>query len=198
MKNRYILMRHGESLANRKGLIVSKAENALAAYGLTARGADQVIKTALQSRIDNNTLIVSSDYLRAKETADIVHSVVSCNQSIITDERLRERDFGKWELHDHRHYEDVWKYDLSHPEKTTNEVETVSQTLARTRSLIQRLESEFNNQSVLLVSHGDVLQILLAHYHNLNPRFHRSLAAIGNAEIRSMAKLELAVKTSAA
>lgn len=198
MQNQYTLMRHGESLANRKGLIVSAPENALHDYGLTAKGADQVISAALKSRIHSDTLIVSSDYRRAFETAEIVHSVVACKHDIVTDERIRERFFGDWELADHRHYEDVWQNDLNAPNKSDHNVESVMDTLARAQNLIDSLEAEHSNRSILLVSHGDVLQILLAHYHRLNPRFHRSLSAIGNAEVRSLAKLELANKTTAA
>lgn len=36
--NRYHLLRHGESIANRRGLIASRPENALESYGLTPRG----------------------------------------------------------------------------------------------------------------------------------------------------------------
>ncbi|RBP48456.1 histidine phosphatase family protein [Arenicella xantha] len=198
MRNRYTLMRHGESLANRKGLIISAPHNALHGYGLTARGADQVINTAVKSRANSDTLIVSSDYLRARETAEIVHSVLACETQIVLEERLRERNFGDWELKDHRHYENVWCNDLSRPEQSTNNVETVYETLSRAQSLIDDLEQRYHDESILLVSHGDVLQILLAHYHHLNPRFHRSLSSIGNAELRSLAKLELAVKPSAA
>ncbi|GHA17072.1 fructose 1,6-bisphosphatase [Arenicella chitinivorans] len=198
MQNQYTLMRHGESLANRKGLIVSAPENALNDYGLTSKGADQVISAALKSRIHSDTLIVSSDYRRAIETAEIVHSVVACKHDIVRDERIRERFFGDWELEDHRHYEDVWQNDLASPTSTDNNVEPVLDTLARAQSLIESLEADYTNRSILLVSHGDVLQILLAHYHRLNPRFHRSLSAIGNAEVRSLAKLELANKSTAA
>ena len=58
-------MRHGESLANRRGIIVSKPENALNDFGLTPRGAEQVMQAALNTRLDRNTHEVSSDLKRA-------------------------------------------------------------------------------------------------------------------------------------
>lgn len=196
--NRYYLMRHGESLANRNGLIVSHPENAIDNYGLTAKGAEQVMNAALHTRLNIDTVIVSSDYKRARETAEIMHGVLGCKQPIKTDETLRERDFGNWELTDHQNYQQVWQNDINDPNNAANQVETVGQVLTRVLSTINHLDQQHTDKSILLVGHGDVLQILLAHHHNINPRFHRSLTSLANADIRSLAKLELAAKSPAA
>ena len=66
--NRFFLMRHGESVANKRGIITSNEDNALNNFGLTNRGAEQVMNAALNTRLDQETIIVSSDYLRARET----------------------------------------------------------------------------------------------------------------------------------
>jgi len=196
-KNRYYLMRHGESLANRRGIIASSPENALHDYGLTALGSEQVMQAALNTRLDRNTVIVTSDYKRAFETAEIMKSVIDSVPAIITDTNLRERNFGDYELQDHSLYEDVWQNDITHPKASKNSVETVENTLARGLKVISSLEQRFSDNTILLIGHGDVLQMLLAHHHNINPRFHRSLSSLGNADIRSLAKLELLSKSSA-
>jgi len=180
LSNRYYLMRHGESLANRRGIIVSAPENAIDDYGLTARGAEQVMQAALNTRLDRNAIIVSSDFKRARETAEIMQNVIDTVEAIQFDTKLRERGFGQFELQPHDAYETVWANDVSHPNKSRHKVETVEATLQRANKAI-----------------GDVLQILLAHHHSINPRFHRSLKSIANADIRSLSKLELNVKTSA-
>ncbi len=196
--NRYYLMRHGESLANRRGLIVSAPENALSDYGLTNKGAEQTLRAALNTRLDRDTVIVSSDYKRAQETAEIMQSVIDCKNKPIFDQRLRERGFGTWELQDHSNYGVIWQNDLSSPNISKNQVETIEETLTRTLNLINQLEQQFSDKNILLVSHGDVLQILFAHHHGINPRFHRSVASINNADIRSLSKLELASSSPAA
>lgn len=196
--NCYFLMRHGESHANKNGLIVSQAKNALSGYGLTENGADQVMKAALNTRLDRTTILVSSDFKRASETAQIMHSVIDCERPIQYSKLLRERGFGRWELDGHENYETVWQHDLVSPDTCIDDVETVNQTLQRGLVLIDQLERQYTNESILLVSHGDVLQILLAHLHNINPRFHRSLNSIANADIRSLSKLDLKTKTPAA
>jgi broad specificity phosphatase PhoE len=190
-KNRYYLMRHGESVANVKGLIVSSPENALGGFGLTNHGSQQVMQAALNTRLDRETIIVSSDYRRALETAEIVKSVIDAISPISIDSRLRERDFGVYELQDHEHYQEVWHHDVSHPDESKNSVESVMDTLARGLGLIASLDQQHQDKSILLVGHGDVLQMLLAHHHNINPRFHRILSSIGNADIRSLSKLAL-------
>lgn len=196
-QNRYYLMRHGESLANRRGIIVSHARNAIDHYGLTALGCEQVTKAAMQTRLDRHTIIVSSDYKRALETAEIMKSVIDCTTQVSLEVNLRERDFGKYELTDQQHYDHVWQHDLTHPGDCKDKVESVETTLARSLKVIERLEQEHQNKTILLVGHGDVLQILLAYNNNINPRFHRSLSSIGNADIRALNRLELAMKSSA-
>ncbi len=196
--NRYYLMRHGESLANRRGLIVSHPENAIENYGLTTKGAEQVMDAALKTRLSSDTVIISSDFKRAKETADIVSSVISSNDAVTLEPKLRERNFGDWELADHANYETVWQHDINNPSQSQQNVESVDQVLDRGLSVLTVLDKKYTNKNILLVGHGDVLQILLAHHHNINPRFHRSLSSIGNADIRSLAKLELAARSPAA
>jgi len=157
-------------------------------FGLTINGTQQVLNAALQARLTLDTLVISSDFKRCRETAEIMHSVLACEQDILISTGLRERVFGDFELQDIDNYEQVWQHDLDQPEQEYRSVESVSATLARGLACIQELESRFFERNILLVSHGDVLQILLAHFQGLHPRFHRSLNAIANADIRSLPK----------
>lgn len=189
-KNRYYLMRHGESIANKEGLIVSSPNNAINRYGLTTNGANQVLEAALNTRLDDNAIIVSSDYKRAIESANIMHSVISTSSPIVIEPLLRERDFGQWELSDDSYYNNVWQQDIKSPNTRVNNVESVQQTLSRGLQVIKKLESMHQEKKILLVGHGDVLQILLAYYHQIDPRFHRSLNPIANADIRSLSQYD--------
>jgi len=186
MNNRYYLIRHGESFANRKGLIVSDPANALRDFGLTAKGAEQVMQAALKTRLDENTLIISSDFLRARETAEIFHGIICASDAIVLEARLRERDFGNWELQDHENYKAVWRADLHSPNDRVNGVESVTSVLNRGMALVSELEREHSEKNILLVGHGDVLQILLAFQKGVEPRYHRTFAPIQNAELRSL------------
>ena len=197
LNNKYYLMRHGQSTANKQGLIVSAPDNALNDYGLTLRGANQVLDAAINTRLNTNTIIVSSDYKRAIETANIMHSVLGIKTPVIKESLLRERFFGDWELSDHNNYNEVWKQDLINPASSSNKVESVDETLKRACKAIEKLETLYCDKTILLVGHGDVLQILGAYYQNISPRFHRSLNSIGNADIRSLQHNETKQKQSA-
>jgi len=117
LNNRYYLMRHGESLANKRGLIVSEVSNAIDDFGLTINGTQQVLNAALQARLTLDTLVISSDFKRCRETAEIMHSVLACEQDILISTGLRERVFGDFELQDIDNYEQVWQHDLDQPEQ---------------------------------------------------------------------------------
>lgn len=190
-------MRHGESIANRKGLIVSHPNNALDGYGLTTFGAEQAMKAAATTRLSSDMIIVSSDYRRARETAEIVQHVVAVSTPILYHQGLRERNFGNLELKDYEHYESVWYGDARKPELAEQGVESVHQCLERTKQVIDELESHCTDEKILLVSHGDVLQILLSYHQGIDPRFHRTITPIRNAEIRSLTAMRLHRSTAA-
>ncbi len=185
-KNSFFLMRHGESLANKEGVIVSHEDNAKEHYGLSNFGAEQVLASAIRTRLSSDTIIVSSDYKRCIETANIMSDVLDCTSKVEIDRNLRERDFGLFELQDVRNYDLVWQQDRNFPEQAYRKVESVADTLSRAVKVVDTLERRFKGRKILLVGHGDVLQILLAHSRGMSPRFHRSINSIDNAEIRSL------------
>lgn len=184
-------MRHGQSIANLQSIIVSAPENAINGYGLTATGCDQVTQAALETDLGRDTLIVTSDYKRALETAQIMQRAIGSVHPLTVDTNLRERYFGNYELQSDRNYEQVWMGDGSCRQEVLEEVETVEETLTRALKSILSLESEHNGKTILLVGHGDVMQILLAHHNNIKPKHHRSLRSLGNADIRPLSKLKI-------
>jgi broad specificity phosphatase PhoE len=186
LHNQYYLMRHGESLANQRGIIVSHACNAKDKFGLTPHGSQQVMQAALASQLDQATVIISSDYKRARETAEMVAITLNVDLKIEYNLLLRERDFGDWELQSDQYYDKVWQQDAKDSLLARDGVETVQNVATRTADLLQSLEDRFQDHTILLVGHGDVLQILSTVQQSIDPRFHRSLVAMGNAEIRML------------
>jgi len=187
LNNRFYLMRHGESVANKKGLIVSQPENGVSDYGLTHNGVMQVTEVAVNSRLNRDVLIVSSDFKRAYETAEIMHSVLAVKQTIITHEGLRERGFGQLELQDTHCYQQVWDNDISESLEVNNHkqgIEPLQSVLDRSLAAVRALDATTKNKKFLLVSHGDVLQILATHFRQQDIRQHRQMRALKNADIR--------------
>lgn len=66
MRNRYYLMRHGESLANVADKIISLPENGLEGYGLSELGQKQAWDSAKASGLPATTIVVASDFLRTR------------------------------------------------------------------------------------------------------------------------------------
>jgi probable phosphoglycerate mutase len=188
LNNRFYLMRHGQSLANEIGLIVCRPENAISQYGLTPTGRLQVCDAITASTLSSAALIVSSDYARARETAEIAYRILKTGD-IESDTRLRERSFGDWELKDHSAYTHIWELDLLQTDEPQNNVEPVASVLKRTLDCIMDLDARFDSRQIVLVGHGDVLQIALAHFAGIQAHRHRSLKPLKNAEIRLLVSI---------
>jgi probable phosphoglycerate mutase len=189
LKNRYFGMRHGQSMANCEGLIVSKPENGVLAYGLSSLGYQQVRQSiGRKTRLDASLRIISSDFKRAHESAQIAHEALKCTYPLALDKRLRERNFGDFELTAECHYQEVWKNDKIDSSHTLNKVESVDSVRARTAELILSLEKQFTETVFLLVAHGDALQILQTVFDTIPASKHRQINPIDVAEIREFNK----------
>lgn len=182
MKNCYYLMRHGESLANLADIIVSAPENGCHSYGLSERGRDQARASAAALGIGVDQ-VFASDFLRTRQTAELAAEVlgVSC---VTWDSRLRERHFGWLEGKSAQNYREVWLHDETSPECPLHQVESVEQVTSRLLSLVNELESHFQGQTFLLVSHGDPLRFLQLWAVGREPHQHQSIRHFDPAEIR--------------
>ena len=78
VRNTYYVMRHGQSTANVQGIVLSWPEHGVRpGYGLTAHGCQQVEQAARESGLPASTLVYSSDFARAYQTAMITqHRIV--------------------------------------------------------------------------------------------------------------------------
>lgn len=184
-KNHYFIMRHGESEANLADLIVSDPDIGCAQYGLSSRGREQARHAALQFAPHPFDLIVCSDFKRTKETALIVADVLGV-ETVIEEPKLRERFFGKWEGQTSAAYAEVWEKDKLNPAQTDNEVESAERVRARALAVVVQLESQYDNKAVLLVSHGDTLQILSTQFHGVEAGQHRQLPHHNTGEIKPL------------
>jgi glucosyl-3-phosphoglycerate phosphatase len=194
LANSYIVMRHGQSKANLRGIIVSRIEtDASADYGLTELGREQVRAAALTSSrtagappsapLSAGALILSSDFARAAQTAQIMRAHLAAPDVVIA-AALRERCFGDWEGTPTENYRIVWAADEAG--RANGGVEPAPAVLDRVTALIADLERQHSGRDILLVSHGDTLQILQAGFARTDPARHRHLPHLETAEIRRL------------
>lgn len=186
MHNRYYVMRHGRSKANELGLIISHPEHGLHTdYGLSEAGETQALHAAHNSALSSDTIIYSSDFSRAKQTAEIVRKHIGA-ASIHQTPALRERNFGNYEKTSHENYHYVWQHDEKDPTHSNEAVESVAEVTDRVTSFIEGLERTYHDKTFLLVSHGDTLQILQTAFQKFAGSKHRSLPPLETAEIREL------------
>jgi broad specificity phosphatase PhoE len=199
--NRYHAMRHGQSKANVAGIIVSGIEtDRRGDWGLSDLGREQVLEAVQACGLPVGTVICSSDFSRARQTAEIVRARLGAPPVLVT-AALRERCFGDLEGTATGNYARVWAADEAGAEDTARDgggaggrdadggdggVEPAAAVLDRATALVTDLERRYAGRDILLVSHGDTLQILQAGFLRMNPAAHRRLPHLGIAEIRAL------------
>jgi probable phosphoglycerate mutase len=97
---------------------------------------------------------------------------------------LRERCFGDWEGTPAANYQLAWAADEAGAGRAAGGAEPAAAVLERTTALVAGLERRYRGRDVLLVSHGDTLQILQAGFLRLDPSRHRRVPHLETAEIR--------------
>ncbi|KAL6514154.1 hypothetical protein OROHE_019141 [Orobanche hederae] len=185
-KNRYWILRHGKSIPNERGLIVSSLENGiLEEYQLASDGVHQArlagesfLEELKEHEIDlENVRICYSPFSRTTHTAKVVASVLNLpfedgpQCKVMQD--IRERYFGSsYELQSHDKYPEIWALDEKDPFMQPEGGESVADVVTRLTRALAVMESEFEKCAVLIVSHGDPLQILqtiIAEEHENSP-----------------------------
>lgn len=183
--NTYSVMRHGQSKANLAGVIVSRIESDRRGdWGLSELGRQEALTAADGCGLPADTVICSSDFTRARQSAEIVRAHIGAPEIIVA-EALRERCFGDLEGAAVENYARVWAADEADADQAGG-VEHAAAVLDRATGLIADLERRYSGRGILLVSHGDTLQILQAGFLRMNPARHRHLPHLKTAEIRRL------------
>ncbi|MCG6656595.1 histidine phosphatase family protein [Halomonas campisalis] len=178
-------MRHGHSQANASGVIISTPDRGLDAFGLSPQGREQLDRVVAEWSWPAPTHILHSDFLRTAETAARVAEHFALPLS--GEPGLRERDFGELEGQPDSRYPDIWALDAADPTHRRFGVESVAAVARRMLGVIDGLERETRHATVLLVSHGDPLQILLTALAQRPLSQHRDRPPLAPASITLLA-----------
>jgi len=139
---------------------------------------------ALANRLSAETFdaVYSSDLQRATETAKII-----CTSQIHPDPRLREVHFGDWEglTYDEikaKHPETLAAWEADIFKNAPPNGETLEGLAVRVQSMLDELRKKHDDQNILIVAHGGVLQTLICLALKLPPtmywQFHLSTASL--------------------
>lgn len=184
LNNNYYVLRHGHSLANQQHIIVSDIRHGQYDYGLSPMGIVQVNQTLASWSVPVPDYILHSDFKRTVETASIAADYFNCDVELSA--ALRERYFGVFELTDDSHYPLVWQQDQLAADHQFGQVESLQSVCDRQIALLKMLETQMSQKNILLVGHGDPLQILLTYFLNKPLSEHRQLTPLATAEVREV------------
>ena len=191
LHNKYFVLRHGQSNPNVIGIVLSHLEEGKKEEWTLTQGGEGEVRSSIKKAkteglLGADTIIYSSPFSRTKRTAEIAKEILGVAEDIIFDDPLRERWFGEWEKTANTAYQKIWDVDKVNPKHEEKNVESASDVQKRTTSLIKDLEKKYKCKKILLVSHGDALQILQTGFHKKSPAEHRELEHLKTAEVRKM------------
>ena len=145
------------------------------------------LMTILSTEGSSDVIIVTSQFKRANQTGEIIRKVLECPQPLLIDGALNERGFGSYDLQDSKYIVETRINDVHDVAKNTQHgIEHVTVVLSRMSSLVNQLEQTYTNKTIILVSHGDPIRILLAGFANINPSQYASIRRLDNGEIRRL------------
>ena len=179
MRNaRYIVVRHGESEANRARVFAGQTDSPL-----TALGRRQAKALAEALRPEPITRIVASDLSRARDTAEAIARPRGL--PVETSASLREWDVGELVGLDRaaseERFGDVAR--LFHPGSRVPGGESLEEVVARVRGFLEELTPRALGQTVCLVAHGMTNRIIAAYYLGTLPRVAQGNSANTNVTV---------------
>lgn len=156
--NRYYALRHGEADHIVANVVSCRVEND---HHLTATGRSQVEAAALDLKSENIDLIITSDFIRTKETAAIVADVLGLGaDAVVVDSRLREGDFGALDGHPVADYEAFIRQMSNRYTEAMGNGESLVAVKRRIGEFLYDIEKNYRNRNILIVSHETPLRLL--------------------------------------
>lgn len=158
-RNKYFVIRHGEGEHNVLNVLSSNKDNP---HHLTERGREEVSLSAQVLKEKNIDLIISSPFVRTKETAELVTELIAYKGKIETDERLGELNFGDFNL---QPLEKYFGYYNSVKEKLTKRLpngECINDVRKRVAEFLYEIDSKHSGKNILLVTHDGPASMIFA------------------------------------
>lgn len=152
--------RHGQTDYNKKDMILGSTDIELNETGIMQAHelAERIVS------LGDVDIIASSPMKRAYKTAQIVAEAAGLE--IVTDERLREWNYGKYESM-HRTAEGFSENKREFGVRMGECGESLLQLSHRVYSALDDIKEKYCGKTVLIVSHGGVCRMIETYFHNM-------------------------------
>jgi len=168
MRNKYFLLRHGETIYQTKKGDFLYPWSQTTSSGLTKIGKGQIKAAAKKLKDKNIDLIYSSDFLRTRQTAKIVAKELGSKVNF--DKRLRDINFGIYHGKLIKEYSQFFSTRKQKFSKRPPQGENWRDVKKRVKNSIKDIEKKHKNKTILIVSHGDPLWLLYGILKGLNEK----------------------------
>ena len=170
---RLVLVRHGLSSFNAKGLIQGRTDESF----LTEEGYEQAHKAGMALSKIRFDALYSSPLIRAAETAKTIKKNFNKSQNIIFEENLLEVDLGQWSgltikeiKNKYPEVYQVWKNDpenLTLKKNETKNYKPIEELLDQAKTFIKNIlknHLEMKDVNILVVGHNAILRCIIILY----------------------------------
>jgi len=159
MRNKYYLLRHGKTIyqTKKKGIIYPARDST--EIRLTKKAEGEIKKLAKKIKKLSVDLIYSSDFFRARQTAEIVAK--GLKKKIFFDKRLRDINLGVY--HGKSKKEFYRNFPRNYPErfiKRPPRGESWKDCQKRIFDFFKEINKKYKGKTILIVGHGDPLWLL--------------------------------------
>ena len=154
LKNHYFILRHGETSWGHPDICYPL--NNKTSVVLSEQGIFQIKLVAKRLKKENIDLVFSSDYLRAKQTAEIAAKALDLK--VVVDARLGDTDIGNYygkpkaEFY-HEFSNPIQRFETKSPKNG----ESWNDVKKRLSVFLKEVEEKYQNKNILIVGHGDSL-----------------------------------------
>lgn len=175
---RLFLLRHAQTEHNKLGKIQGRSNHPLDETGISQ--AKQIRDFFYQAHTFKT--IYSSPLNRALETANIIARPFAIQ--VREEPGLTERSFGPWEGLTRAEIQAGWPKEfetwVSGVSVSSEILEDAAEVARRSLEVVRNALQRYENESILMVSHGATLNIMITALIGLNPREFRNIAGMNN------------------
>lgn len=157
MKTEIILVRHAEPSKMKLKFVNNDLQKNNELIPLSVSGEKMAEELSLQKIFNNVSVVISSNYTRAIDTAKYIAEKNNCN--FIIDNNLGERKMGT-----ESKTNDFWITQLFDPNAKTTDGESQNDVRERMLLVLEKALKEYQGKRIVLVSHATAITFLLMNW----------------------------------